>query len=159
PRLLAEIPDAPHLLYVRGGLVPADGNAVAVVGSRQCSSYGKRLAEQIAGGLARAGFTVVSGLARGIDGIAHRAALGAGGRTIAVLAGGLSEIYPPEHVELAESVTRAGALLSEAPMGMAPQRGMFHSRNRLISGLARAVVIVEANEKSGALITAGHAAE
>src|SRR5262249_5150371 len=122
PRLLAEIPDAPHLLYVRGGLVPADGNAVAVVGSRQCSSYGKRLAEQIAGGLARAGFTVVSGLARGIDGIAHRAALDAGGRTIAVLAGGLSEIYPPEHVELAESVTRAGALLSEAPMGMAPQR-------------------------------------
>jgi DNA processing protein len=159
PRLLAEIPDAPHLLYVRGGLVPADGNAVAVVGSRQCSSYGKRLAEQIAGGLARAGFTVVSGLARGIDGIAHRAALDAGGRTIAVLAGGLSEIYPSEHTELAESVTRAGALLSEAPMGMAPQRGMFHSRNRLISGLARAVVIVEANEKSGALITAAHAAE
>jgi DNA processing protein len=159
PRLLGEIPDAPHLLYVRGGLVPADGNAVAVVGSRQCSSYGKRLTEQIAGGLARAGFTVVSGLARGIDGIAHRAALDAGGRTIAVLAGGLSEIYPPEHAELAESVTRAGALLSEAPMGMAPQRGMFHSRNRLISGLARAVVIVEANEKSGALITAAHAAE
>jgi DNA processing protein len=159
PRLLAEIPDAPHLLYVRGVLAPADGNAVAVVGSRQCSSYGKRLTEQIAGGLARAGFTVVSGLARGIDGIAHRAALDAGGRTIAVLAGGLSEIYPPEHAELAESVTRAGALLSEAPMGMAPQRGMFHSRNRLISGLARAVVIVEANEKSGALITAAHAAE
>jgi DNA processing protein len=159
PRLLTEIPDAPHLLYVRGGIAPADANAVAVVGSRQCSSYGKRLTEQIAGGLARAGFTVVSGLARGIDGIAHGAALDAGGRTIAVLAGGLSEIYPPEHKDLAESVSRAGALLSEAPMGMAPQRGMFHSRNRLISGLARAVVIVEANDKSGALITANHAGE
>ena len=98
-------------------------------------------------------------LARGIDAAAHQGALGASGRTLAVLAGGLSSIYPPEHEELANSIEASGALLSETPMVVAPQRGMFHARNRLISGLARAVVIVEANERSGALITARHAAE
>src|SRR5262245_23135721 len=159
PKALTELPDGPHLLYLRGELRSDDARAVAIVGSRQCSSYGRRITEQLAGGLARAGFTVVSGLARGIDGYAHRAALDAGGRTIAVLAGGLSSIYPPEHKDLAEAVTRSGALLSESPMMMAPQKGMFHARNRLISGLARAAVIVEANERSGALITARHAVE
>src|SRR5207248_184304 len=101
---LNEIPDPPHLLYLRGTLQPGDARAVALVGSRQFTSYGRRVAERLASDLARAGFTVVSGLARGIDGIAHRAALNAGGRTLAVLAGGLSRIYPPEHAELACAV-------------------------------------------------------
>jgi DNA processing protein len=159
PQRLKELPDAPHLLYYRGNLDPVDGNAIAIVGSRRCTSYGLRMAGRFAGGLARAGFTVVSGLALGIDGAAHRGALEANGRTLAVLAGGLSSIYPPDHVGLAEEVAAHGALISETPMTMQPQRGMFHARNRLISGLARAVVIIEANDKSGALITARHAAE
>jgi DNA processing protein len=156
---LATIADPPHLLYVKGTLEGRDANAVALVGSRHCSPYGLRMAERLAGGLARAGYTVISGLARGIDACAHRGALAAGGRTLAVLAGGLSRIYPPEHKGLAEEVRAMGALLSEAAMDMEPMAGMFPARNRIISGLARGVVIVEANEKSGALITASHAAE
>jgi DNA processing protein len=147
------------LLYVRGTLEERDNRAVAVVGSRRCTGYGKRMAERLAGDLARAGCTVVSGLARGIDGIAHRGALDAGGRTLAVLAGGLSQIYPPEHTDLARQVEAAGALLSEATMTQEPLPGMFPARNRIISGLSLGVVIVEANEKSGALYTAEHAAE
>jgi DNA processing protein len=158
PALLQELPDPPHLLYVRGRLEARDGRAVALVGSRHCTGYGRRVTELLARGLAQRGYTVVSGLARGIDGVAHRAALQAGGRTVAVLAGGLSRIYPPEHAELAGEVQTAGALLTESPMHMEPMAGMFPARNRLISGLARAVVIVEAAEKSGALITASHAA-
>jgi DNA processing protein len=159
PAELATIPDPPQLLYVRGAILPADANAVAIVGSRQCTPYGKRLTEKLAGGLARKGITVVSGLARGIDSASHRGALEAGGRTLAVLAGGLSSIYPPEHEELSKDIEACGALISETPMAMEPQRGMFHARNRLISGLARAVVVVEANDRSGSLITARHAAE
>jgi DNA processing protein len=159
PMALANIFVPPQLLYVRGEMIDADQQAVAIVGSRACTSYGKRQAELIAGDLARAGFTIVSGLARGIDGHAHRGALDAGGRTIAVLAGGLAKIYPPEHADLADEVAQHGALLSESALRMAPLPGMFHSRNRIISGLCRAVVIVEANQKSGALITAGHALE
>jgi DNA processing protein len=159
PSALASIEDPPHLLYIRGALQPRDANALAVVGSRSCSSYGKRVTERLGGELARAGFTVVSGLARGIDGIAHRAALQAGGRTLAVLAGGLSRIYPPEHTDLAQEVAAAGALLTESAMNMEPMAGMFPARNRLISGLSRGVVIIEAAERSGALITASHAAE
>ncbi len=159
PARLATIADPPHLLYVRGALEERNANAVAVVGSRHCTTYGRRAAEKLAAGLARAGYTVISGLARGIDGAAHRGALQAGGRTLAVLAGGLSRIYPPEHTELAVDVQNAGALLSEAAMEMEPMAGMFPARNRLISGLSRAVVIVEAAERSGALITAHHAAE
>jgi DNA processing protein len=159
PAVLANIADPPHLLYIRGTLEARDANAVAVVGSRQCTAYGRRVAERLAGDLARAGYTVISGLARGIDSCAHRGALQAGGRTLAVLAGGLSRIYPPEHKDLASEVAAAGALLSEAAMEMEPMAGMFPARNRIISGLARGVVIVEANEKSGALITAHHAAE
>jgi DNA processing protein len=157
PATLATIPDAPHLLYVRGTLETRDANAVAVVGSRQCTAYGRRLAERLGTDLARAGWTIISGLARGIDACAHRGALQGGGRTIAVLAGGLSRIYPPEHKDLADMVAAAGALVTESAMHMEPMAGMFPARNRIISGLARAVVLVEAGKKSGALITASHA--
>ncbi len=159
PPALASVEDPPHLLYIRGNLVTQDANAVGIVGSRHCTAYGRRVAASLASGLVRAGFTIVSGLARGIDGIAHDAALKAGGRTIAVLAGGLSRIYPPEHAGLARAVSERGALLSEACMDQDPQAGMFPARNRIISALSRAVVIVEAAERSGALITATHAAE
>jgi DNA processing protein len=159
PVSIASIPDPPLLLYMRGALTPADACAVALVGSRQCTDYGRRAAARLAAGLVRAGATVISGLARGIDGIAHRAALEAGGRTIAVLAGGLSRIYPPEHRELGDQVAASGALLTESSMAQEPLPGLFPARNRLISGLSRVVVIVEAGEGSGALHTAHHAAE
>jgi DNA processing protein len=159
PPPLAAVPAPPPLLYFRGAWIEADAGAIGIVGSRACTGYGRKMAEQIARGLVRAGFTVVSGLARGIDGVAHRAALDAGGRTIAVLAGGLSEIYPPEHADLAGQVAKQGALVTETPMTVAPQPGMFPARNRIISGLSRAVVVVEANARSGALITATHAGE
>jgi DNA processing protein len=159
PAPLAAIPDPPHLLYLRGTWEARDANAVALVGSRSCTTYGRRIAERLAAGLVRAGFTVISGLARGIDGCAHRGALEAGGRTLAVLAGGLSKIYPPEHGDLAEAVKASGGLLSESAMTMEPMAAMFPARNRLISGLSRGVVVVEAADRSGALITARHAAE
>jgi DNA processing protein len=159
PAPLALTPLPPHVLYVKGALEARDERAIAIVGSRSCTSYGRRLAERLAHDLARAGWTVVSGLARGIDGCAHRGALQAQGRTLAVLAGGLSRIYPPEHAELAAQVAAAGALVSEAAMRMEPLAGMFPARNRIISGLCRGVIVVEAHEKSGALITARHAAE
>jgi DNA processing protein len=159
PAALTNIPGAPRLLFVRGTVLPADARAVALVGSRRCTAYGKRVAERLATGLVQAGVTVVSGLARGIDGLAHRAALRAGGRTLAVLAGGLSRIYPPEHKGLAEEVVAAGALLTESCMGQEPLAGLFPPRNRIISGLCQAVVIVEAAAQSGALHTASHAAE
>ena len=159
PASIASIPDPPLLLYMRGELTPADACAVALVGSRQCTDYGRRTAARLAAGLVRAGATVVSGLARGIDGVAHRAALEAGGRTVAVLAGGLSRIYPPEHRGLADQVAASGALLTESSMMQEPMAGLFPARNRLISGLSRVIVIVEAGEGSGALHTAHHAAE
>jgi DNA processing protein len=159
PEQLAELPDSPPVLYHRGTLLPTDVNAVALVGSRRCTAYGKRMAQRLAAGLARAGVCVVSGLARGIDGVAHRAALEAGGRTVAVLAGGLSRIYPPEHRDLADDVAAAGCLVTETPMRQEPLPTLFPARNRIISGLSRAVVVVEAPEKSGSLITAEHAAE
>lgn len=159
PTALGQTPAPPHLLYVRGALADADSRAVAVVGSRSCTSYGRRVAERLAHDLASAGWTIVSGLARGIDGAAHRGALSARGRTVAVLAGGLSRIYPPEHADLAEEVAGAGALLSEAAMRAEPLPGMFPARNRIISGLCRGVIVVEAHDKSGALITARHAAD
>jgi DNA processing protein len=157
PSALANIPNPPHLIYQKGALDPRDVQAVAIVGARGCTPGGKRLAEHLAADLARAGYTVVSGLARGIDGAAHRGALQAGGRTVAVLAGGLSRIYPPEHQELASQVEAAGALLSEAAMDQEPLPNMFPARNRIISGFSQAVVLVEAAAKSGALITAEHA--
>jgi DNA processing protein len=157
--LLEEIPDPPDLLYVKGQFEPVDQIAVAIVGSRRCTAYGRRMSELLAGGLARAGLTVISGLARGIDGIAHRAALAAGGRTIAVLATGVNRIYPPEHAELASDITRFGALVTEARLDQGPLPGLFPQRNRIISGLSLAVVVVEAARRSGALHTARHAIE
>jgi DNA processing protein len=159
PAALREISDAPALLYYRGTVTPADSRCVAIVGSRHCTNYGRRTATRLAEGLARAGWTVVSGLARGIDAAAHQGALKTGGRTLAVLAGGLSKIYPPEHGELADQVAHQGALISEMPMATGPLPELFPRRNRIISGLSRAVVIVEAAEKSGALITARLAGE
>lgn len=159
PLRLTEIADAPPLLYFRGEITPADSNSIAIVGSRACTSYGLKTAERIAASLARAGWTVISGLARGIDGAAHKGALDAGGRTLAVLAGGLARIYPPEHAELADAVAKQGCLITETPMTVQPQPGMFPARNRIISGLCRGVVVIEANAKSGALITVDHAAE
>ena len=159
PEPLAAFEDAPMVLYEKGGRIGADRDAVAIVGSRGATPYGMRMTKRIAQGLAEAGFTVVSGLARGIDACAHQAALDAGGRTIGVLGNGLSRVYPPEHVKLAEAVCDQGALLAEADMGCAPQAGLFPARNRIISGISRAVVVIEAALKSGTLHTATHAAE
>ena len=159
PPPLEHIPDPPSLLYLRGTIVPRDQLAIALVGSRKCSPYGMRIAERLASALARVGLTVVSGLARGIDAAAHRGSLKAGGRTIAVLANGLAQVYPPEHDELAREIVEAGALLSESPMLQEPIAGLFPQRNRIISGLCLGVVVVEAAPRSGSLSTARHALE
>jgi DNA processing protein len=159
PPGLREIYDGPVFLTVRGALLPRDRAAVAIVGSRRCTRYGIDQAERFAYALAARGVTIVSGLARGIDAAAHRGALQAGGRTIAVLASGLGNIYPPEHEELAAEVARSGALLSEAPLDGPPLAGLFPLRNRLISGISLGVLVVEAAARSGALSTAHHAVE
>ncbi len=158
PPRLAEIHDPPLLLYVRGVPGPED-EAVAVVGARRASVYGRAVAERLGGGLARAGVTVVSGLARGADAAAHRGALSAGGRTVAVLGCGLDRVYPPEHEALAREVAGSGALLSEFPPGVPPLAHHFPMRNRIIAGLSRAVVVVESRLRSGSLITANLAGE
>jgi DNA processing protein len=159
PHLLREIDQPPALLYVRGELLPADDFAVAVVGTRNASSYGKSVAERLAGGLAENSVTVVSGLALGIDGVAHRAALDAGGRTIAVLGCGLDEIYPARHRQLAEQIESSGALVSDYALGVKPEARNFPPRNRIISGLALGTIVVEADRQSGALITLQFALE
>lgn len=159
PRRLQEICDPPGLLYRRGTTIRQDELALAIVGSRRCTTYGRRQAERLAASLTRAGFTIVSGLARGIDAAAHRGALNAGGRTLAVLATGVREIYPPEHAELALEIIRHGALLSEMPVDQHPKPGLFPQRNRLISGLCLGIIVVEATRNSGALYTARHGLE
>ncbi|HEX3868904.1 MAG TPA: DNA-processing protein DprA [Pirellulales bacterium] len=159
PRSLKEIDDPPDVLYVRGALLPADALSIAIVGSRHATHYGLATAQRLAESLARAGLTIVSGLARGIDAAAHRGALAAGGRTVAVLGSGVLNIYPPEHADLANEVAGSGAVVSEAPLRAAPLSGSFPQRNRLISGMSLGVVVVEAALNSGAQITARHAME
>ena len=159
PERLRAIADPPPLLYVKGALTAADVKAVAVVGSRSASDYGRRVARDLARGLAEVGFTVVSGMARGIDGIAHETALNAGGRTVAVLGSGVERPYPPEHDKLYQRIGDNGAVLGELPIGTKPMAFNFPARNRLISGLSLGVVVVEATEKSGSLITASLAVE
>lgn len=159
PRPLRQIHDPPGVLFRRGQSSPQDELAVAIVGTRHATRYGLAQAERLAGSLARTGFTVVSGLARGIDAAGHRGALAAGGRTIAVLASGILEIYPPEHEKLADEVAANGYLISEAPPRMVPLSGAFPQRNRVISGMCVGTIVVEAPDRSGALITARHAYE
>lgn len=159
PRRLKQIDTPPPVLYLQGSLTSADDWAVAVVGTRRVSPYGQQVAELVAGFLARNGVTVVSGLALGVDSIAHRTALDAGGRTIAVLGSGLDKVYPPENRKLAEEITGRGALISDYGLGTPPDRGNFPARNRIISGLSLATVVIEAGQKSGALITANFAAD
>lgn len=158
PARLQEIASAPPVLYLRGAL-EAEEPAIAIVGARHATAYGETVARELAAELSRRGLTVVSGLARGIDAAAHRGALEAGGRTLAVLGSGLDHIYPPEHAGLAAEVAAHGALLSEFPLGTAPLRLHFPRRNRIISGLSLGVIVVEAGVGSGALITAHHALE
>jgi DNA processing protein len=159
PAVLAHIPSPPPLLYVRGRLADADRWSVAVVGTRSPTSYGKEAARRLAGDLAAAGITVVSGLAIGIDTIAHSATLEQSGRTIAVLASGLDQVYPERNRALAERIVASGAMVSEFPIGTRPIPQLFPVRNRLISGLSLGTLVVEAGASSGALITVDYALE
>ena len=159
PRRLNEINQAPPVLYVNGSINVEDDWAVAVVGTRRVTPYGRQVTVEIARFLAQNGVTVVSGLARGVDAIAHQAALQAGGRTIAVLGSGVDVIYPPEHRKLALDIVEQGALVSDYPIGTPPDGVNFPPRNRIISGLSLATIVVEAGETSGALITAEFAVD
>lgn len=159
PRRLKEIDQPPPVLYLLGELLPQDEWAVAIVGTRRFTNYGRQVAEEITACLAHNGVTVISGLARGVDAVAHQACINAGGRTLAVLGSGVDRIYPAEHRRLAERIMGQGALVSDYAPGTAPDAGNFPPRNRIISGLAMAVVVVEAGKDSGALITAEFAVD
>lgn len=157
PPLLKNIDTPPPVLYVKGELKPEDVHSISVVGPREARDYGSQVSFQLSSQVAKAGLTIVSGLAKGIDACAHRGALDAGGRTIAVLGNGLRHVYPNKHRELAEQIVQSGALISEFPMDIRPERKNFPRRNRIISGLTLGTVVVEAPIKSGSLITAEHA--
>ncbi len=159
PPALKEIPDYPPVLYVKGELPAHNEPCIAVVGTRRPTMYGRQVTEEIVTDLCRSGIVIVSGLARGVDTVAHRAALAAGGRTIAVFACGLDIIYPGENARLAATITEQGAILSEHPPGVKPRPESFPLRNRIMSGLSLGVLVVEAGERSGALITAHQAVE
>jgi DNA processing protein len=154
PALLAEVPDAPPILWALGDLSLLTRPMVAMVGARNASSLGVRMAKRLGSGLSEAGFTVVSGLARGIDAAAHEAALEGPGLTVAVMAGGIDVIYPPENTALARDIAARGCRISEHPPGLEPQARHFPLRNRIVAGLSRAVIVAEAAAKSGSLITA-----
>ena len=159
PPLLKEIDSPPLLLYVRGELIQEDAFSIAIVGSREAKDYGRRVSYQLAYQLAQRGITVISGFAKGIDTCAHRGALEANGRTLAVMGNGLSVTYPSGNNEMEEKIIESGALISEFPMGMKPRSENFPRRNRIISGLTLGTVVVEASNRSGALITARLASE
>jgi len=161
PKLLKEIYDPPAIIYVRGQIIPEDEKALAIVGTRIPSPYGQQVASHLAGQIAQAGLTIVSGLARGIDTLAHLAALQNNKRTIAVVGSGIDEpsIYPPSNRKLAQQISENGAVISEYPLGSPALKHHFHARNRIISGLSLGALVIEAKEKSGALITAKHSLE
>ena len=159
PPRLKEFTDKPPVLFVRGELTPDDERSIAVVGTRRATPYGREMAQRLASDLARAGVTVVSGLARGIDGIAHRAALDADQRTIAVMGHGIDKVYPPEHSGLAGEIAENGALVTEFALGTRPNAGNFPRRNRIMAGMTLGTLVIEAPEESGALFTARFALE
>ena len=159
PPRLREIYEKPPVLYVNGEIEPVDERSVAVVGTRRPTAYGREAARQLTADLAGSGVTIVSGLARGIDGIVHRAALEAGARTIAVLGSGVDVIYPAEHASMARQIVTAGAVISEHGLGARPDARNFPRRNRIISGMTLGTLVIEAPEGSGALLTARHALE
>jgi DNA processing protein len=159
PEMLREIADAPIVLYTKGNIQQQDRYAIAIVGSRKPSPYGTSVAESIAEELASMGFTIVSGMARGIDSISHKGALRAGGRTIAVLGSGLDIPYPSENRGLMDKIVGSGCVISEFPLGTPPDKENFPRRNRIISGLSLGILVVEATSDSGSLITAGYALE
>ncbi|HEX5942092.1 MAG TPA: DNA-processing protein DprA [Anaerolineales bacterium] len=159
PQRLKEIEQPPPVLYIRGEYLPDDLFAVAIVGTRRVTAYGRQITEELARYLGSNGITVVSGLARGVDAIAHQSALKAGGRTIGILGSGVDKIYPPEHRGLAEKMMESGEIVSDYAPGTPPDASNFPPRNRIISGLSLAIVVIEAGETSGALITAEFAAE
>lgn len=159
PTLLRDLDDAPAVLYVRGTLLPQDSRAVCIVGTRKATVYGKDAAYMLAKDLAANGVTIISGLAQGIDAAAHQGALDGGGRTIGVMGNGISDVYPSESLELAREIIHHGAVITEFAIGSPPIAKNFPRRNRVMSGMAHGVLVVEAGERSGALITAGYAGE
>ena len=159
PKALLNLPDSPIVLYMFGELMLSDENAVAVVGTRLPTAYGINVADKISRQLAQSGITIISGLASGIDTCAHKAALAVGGRTIAVLGNGLNKDYPAQNAKLKQAIAKGGVVISEFPMDLSPDRGNFPRRNRIISALSKAVLVVEAASKSGSLITADFAAD
>jgi len=159
PEALKHIHDPPLALYVKGTLLAADRHAIAVVGSRRCTHYGLQVADRLSFQLAKQGYTVISGLARGIDAAAHQGAIKGKGRTLAVLGCGIDQVYPAEHAELAAAVTGSGAVISEFPIGFKPSRNSFPQRNRIVSGMSRGVLVVEAALGSGALLTVDEATD
>ncbi len=159
PANLRQLDGCPAVLYFRGTILPDDDLAVAVVGSRNATIYGRQVTEKLVFDLCKNGLTIISGLARGIDSVAHKTAIDSGGRTIAVLGSGLDNIYPPENRKLAEEIIQNGAVVSEFPLGFPALPNNFTARNRIISGLSLGVLVTEAAVDSGSLITAGYAAE
>jgi DNA processing protein len=159
PRRLKEIYDYPPVLYVKGAILPEDEWCLAVVGTRRATVYGKQVTQEMVTDLSRSKITIVSGLAKGIDTVAHRTAMEAGGRTLAVLANGLDTVYPAENYNLAAAIMENGALISEYPVGAKPRAENFPRRNRILSGLSMGVLVTEADENSGAMITARDALE